>query len=76
MNRIPIWHGESKQGADGYWYRDRTQCPFAVRDLNQDECYSGNGQNRCKYFVKYDDGTDIICNYPPKEEPTVFDFFD
>jgi len=77
MNRIPIWHGESKQGADGYWYRNRTQCPFAVRDLSQDECYSGNGQNRCKYFVRYDDGTDIICNHPPKpQQPSLFDYMD
>ena len=28
------------------------QCPFGIRDLNNDECYSGNGKNRCKY--KYD----------------------
>lgn len=27
-------------------------------------------------FVRYDDGTDIICNHPPKEEPTLFDFLD
>ena len=30
------------------------RCPFGIRDLNNDECYSGNGQNRCPYFVKYD----------------------
>lgn len=26
-----------------------TPCPFGVRDLQNDECYSGNGKNRCKY---------------------------
>lgn len=30
------------------------RCPFNIRDLSKDECYSGNGQNRCPYFVKYD----------------------
>ena len=33
---------------------DPLTCPFGVRDLANNECYSGNGQNRCKYFVKYD----------------------
>jgi hypothetical protein len=30
------------------------RCPFGVRDLAADECYSGNGRNRCPYFVRYD----------------------
>ena len=30
------------------------RCPFGIRDLSNDECYGGNGQNRCPYFVKYD----------------------
>lgn len=32
----------------------QVRCPFDIRDLSKDECYSGNGQNRCKYFKKYD----------------------
>lgn len=43
---------------------DKTRCPFGVRDLTKDECYSGNGQNRCKYFVRYDWGEHaghIVC---------------
>lgn len=53
-------HREIKKHFDDFQTKiaHRTQCPFAVRDLSQDECYSGNGQNRCKYFVKYDDGTE------------------
>lgn len=31
-----------------------TECPFKVRDLKNDECYSGNGKNRCEWFVRYD----------------------
>ena len=38
-----------------------TRCPFGVRDLTQDECYSGNGKNRCKYFVRYDWGEHSGC---------------
>lgn len=68
MNRIPIWSGEQKRTAEGYYYRDKTPCPFSVRDLSCDECYSGSGCNRCKYFVRYDDGIDVICNHPPKQE--------
>lgn len=41
-----------------------TPCPFGVRDLQHDECYSGNGNNRCKYFKRYDfekKYTRIVC---------------
>lgn len=54
-------------------YYDKTvghyaaECPFKVRDLVNDECYSGSGQNRCEWFVKYDwehhHGC-IACNHP------------
>ena len=52
-------------------------CPFGVRDLQNDECYSGNGVNRCKYFVRYDwekhEGC-IACSHPEKENQlTLFD---
>lgn len=45
-----------------------TVCPFGVRDLSNDECYSGNGKNRCPYFVKYDwdkHYNHIACNHAP-----------
>lgn len=45
-----------------------TVCPFGVRDLSNDECYSGNGKNRCPYFVRYDwdkHNNHIACNHPP-----------
>ena len=31
-------------------------CPFGLRKLEhgEDECYSGNGKNRYKYFMRYD----------------------
>ena len=32
------------------------RCPFGVRDLKHDECYSGSGQNRCEFFVRYNWG--------------------
>ena len=32
----------------------KRECPYGVRDLEKDECYSGSGKNRCKYFVRYD----------------------
>lgn len=45
-------------------------CPFGERDLQNDECYSGNGQNRCPFFVRYDWEKykgHVICNHPPKK---------
>ena len=30
------------------------KCPYGVRDLHNDVCYSGMGKNRCEYFVKYE----------------------
>lgn len=45
-----------------------TVCPFGVRDLSNDECYSGNGKNHCPYFVKYDwdkHYNHIACNHQP-----------
>jgi hypothetical protein len=77
MTFVPVYKGESKLGADGYWHRERNQCPFSVRDLLNDECYSGNGVNRCKFFVRYDhekhEGC-VACTHPPVEEqePTLF----
>ena len=50
------------------------RCPFGVRDLAVDECYSGNGKNRCKYFVCYDWITEhapcvqCTCDLPRKDE--------
>lgn len=41
------------------FYRDEKgkkipiKCPFGIRDLKNDECYTGMGVNRCKYFVRY-----------------------
>lgn len=32
----------------------QVRCPFGIRDLSKDKCYSGNGQNRCRFFKKYD----------------------
>ena len=46
-------------------------CPFGERDLQNDECYSGSGKNRCPYFVKYDweqYNGEVICKHPPKKE--------
>ncbi len=61
-----------------------TPCPFGVRDLQNDECYSGNGTNRCKYFVRYDWDKHkgciaCNCNLPKKtheagEQLMLFDF--
>ena len=48
-----------------------TPCPYGERDLQKDECYSGNGKNRCPYFVRYDWENHpgcIACNHPPKKE--------
>ena len=49
------------------------KCPFNERDLTygHNECYSGNGQNRCPYFVKYDwdkHSGHIECTHPPVEK--------
>lgn len=49
-----------------------TVCPFKVRDLSTDVCYSGNGVNKCKFFVRYEwctehDGTiKCSCNLPKR----------
>ena len=44
-------------------------CPFAERDLENDECYSGNGKNRCKWFIRYEWCNEhsgcIHCTHPP-----------
>lgn len=32
----------------------QVRCPFGIRDLSKDECYSGNGRNECRFFKKYD----------------------
>ena len=59
---IPIW----ERGYGG----KQTQCPFGVRDLaGEDVCYSGNGQNKCRYFVRYEwcnahNGC-VNCTHPP-----------
>ena len=58
--------------------RHLRECPFKERDLTTDECYSGNGQNRCKYFVRYDWESHygcIACTHPPLKEsmqPSLF----
>lgn len=31
----------------------QVRCPFGIRDLSTDECYSGMGRNRCKFFERY-----------------------
>ena len=54
------------------------QCPFGIRDLNNDECYSGNGKNRCKYFVRYDWENFygcIVCNHPEKKKIEQLELF-
>jgi hypothetical protein len=46
-------------------------CPFNVRDLQNDNCYDGNGKNRCKWFVRYDwekHAGCIVCKHPPLKE--------
>lgn len=52
-------------------------CPFGERDLDNDECYSGGGRNRCKYFIRYDwdeHSGCVACTHPPiNNEPTLFD---
>ena len=56
MNYIKIYD-ESKTVYDEQtksFFTPLTPCPFNVRDLSKDECYSGNGKNRCKYFIRYD----------------------
>ncbi|MBQ3836173.1 MAG: hypothetical protein II814_03490 [Treponema sp.] len=63
--------------ATGLWHTERSQCPFGVRDLTSDECYSGSGRNRCPYFVRYDweqHAGCIACNHPPVEQQREFDF--
>ena len=56
-----------------------TPCPFKERDLQKDECYSGNGKNKCRFFVRYDWGKHygcIACNHPKikKSIQQEFDF--
>lgn len=71
---------ESKTYRDeetGYFITPQVSCPFGVRDLSKDECYSGNGKNKCKYFVRYDWGKHygcVACTHPPKERQLEFDF--
>ena len=73
---------ESKTYRDeetGYFITPQVPCPFGVRDLSKDECYSGNGQNKCKYFVRYDWDEHpgcVACTHPPikKEIQLEFDF--
>ena len=48
------------------------KCPFGERDLAKDECYSGGGQNKCPFFIRYEwcnehDGC-VACNHPPKQK--------
>lgn len=45
--KIPLYDNETGKAL-------HPQCPFKVRDLHTDECYSGNGKNRCEYFIKYE----------------------
>lgn len=63
--------------ATGFLHMEKSQCPFGVRDLTRDECYSGSGRNRCPHFVRYDweqhPGC-IACNHPPVDPQREFDF--
>ena len=61
---IPMYHHNGRGGRI-----TPLICPFGVRDLEHDECYSGNGQNRCKWFVRYEWCNEhngcIHCTHPP-----------
>lgn len=55
-------------------------CPFGERDLQNDECYSGGGHNRCPYFIRYEwcnehDGC-VACTHPPKPKAVQLELFD
>ena len=56
------------------------RCPFGERDLQNDECYSGNGRNRSPYFIRYDWSDEhsgyIACNHPPKPKYVQLSLFD
>ena len=56
------------------------KCPFGERDLNNDVCYSGNGVNRCKYFIRYDWSEEhsgcIACSHPPIAKCVQLSLFD
>lgn len=52
-----------------------SQCPFGIRDLQNDNCYDGNGKNKCQYFVRYDftSGTVcVVCNHKKVEQLELF----
>ncbi len=55
-------------------------CPFGERDLQNDECYSGNGRNRCPFFIRYDWSEEhsgcVACNHPPKPKYVQLSLFD
>lgn len=64
MTFVKVYKGRLYSG-------EPNQCPFGVRDLLHDECYSGNGQNKCKYFVRYDHDKHagcVACTHPPIEQ--------
>lgn len=54
INYVDIKDGKMFYDEKLNHYVQKHKCPYGYRDLNNDECYSGNGVNRCKYFVKYD----------------------
>ena len=67
LNYPSYRHGEDFSKLKNFY--PQRQCPFGIRDLNNDECYSGAGHNRCKYFVRYDWDKYygcILCNHPEK----------
>lgn len=76
MNVIPMyqWVKDHRTGER----KNDLQCPFGVRDLSSDECYSGSGRNRCKFFVRYDwekfYGC-IICNHTKEETKLQLELF-
>lgn len=78
MEFIPIEKSRKYNPVSKCWDDvEYTPCPFGERDLQTDECYSGNGKNRCPYFVRYDWETHpgcIACKHPPINHQLEFDF--
>lgn len=67
---FPIWNESTRcKTEDGFYRVDHNQCPFGERDLLDDECYSGNGVNKCHWFVRYDWNKHcgcVACSHPHK----------
>lgn len=75
LSYFKTWNEATRRRTeDGYFHTDHNQCPFGERDLLNDECYSGNGVNRCKYFVRYDWNKHsgcVACSHPVPEKKCV-----